>query len=104
MEIHGYSWDGSVYTGLRQFHQGKGFDPDSQEISRHLEYPLYQVSCELDVPFAHVEESDEFSEGEDDDPTSNEGLDDPPSRSWKIIMSAELSLILLLCVFWLYEY
>ncbi|KAJ6463009.1 hypothetical protein C8R45DRAFT_791924, partial [Mycena sanguinolenta] len=31
MEICGKSWDASVYAGLRQFHQTKGFDPDSQD-------------------------------------------------------------------------
>ncbi|KAJ7024199.1 hypothetical protein C8F04DRAFT_922513, partial [Mycena alexandri] len=30
-EIEGASWDTSVYAGLRQFHQAKGFDPDSQD-------------------------------------------------------------------------
>ncbi|KAJ7486418.1 hypothetical protein B0H11DRAFT_1621890, partial [Mycena galericulata] len=37
------SWDSSVYTGLRKFQQGKGFDPDSQDIARHLGYPLYRL-------------------------------------------------------------
>ncbi|KAJ6556265.1 hypothetical protein B0H19DRAFT_947689, partial [Mycena capillaripes] len=38
------SWDASVYDGLRQFHRAKGFDPDSQDVARHLGYPLYQIS------------------------------------------------------------
>ncbi|KAF7353113.1 hypothetical protein MSAN_01498600 [Mycena sanguinolenta] len=42
--MHGYSWDHSVYRGLRQFHEGKGFNPDSREVARRLEYPLYEVS------------------------------------------------------------
>jgi hypothetical protein len=50
-EIMGYSWDLSVYAGLRQFHQAKGFNPDTQDLARHLCYPLYQLSEELDVPF-----------------------------------------------------
>ncbi|KAJ6461795.1 hypothetical protein C8R45DRAFT_941188 [Mycena sanguinolenta] len=29
----GYSWDSSVYTGVRQFHLGKGSDPDAQDVS-----------------------------------------------------------------------
>ncbi|KAJ6523916.1 hypothetical protein DFH09DRAFT_1190084 [Mycena vulgaris] len=49
-------WDESVYDGLRQFHEGKGFDPDSQDIARHLEVPLYQLFAERDALFAHVEE------------------------------------------------
>jgi hypothetical protein len=52
-KIDGWSWDGSVYAGLRQFHQAKGFDPDSQDIARHLEEPLYNLAAETDVPFAH---------------------------------------------------
>ncbi|KAJ6486535.1 hypothetical protein C8R47DRAFT_525947, partial [Mycena vitilis] len=29
------SWDERVYAGLRQFHAGKGFDSDSQDIPRN---------------------------------------------------------------------
>ncbi|KAJ6512480.1 hypothetical protein C8R45DRAFT_813553, partial [Mycena sanguinolenta] len=50
-EIGGRSWDASVYAGLRQFHQAKGFTPDSQDVARHLGNKLYQVSG----PFAHSE-------------------------------------------------
>ncbi|KAJ7732546.1 hypothetical protein B0H16DRAFT_1253636, partial [Mycena metata] len=32
--VHGWSWDAGVYAGLRQFHQGKGFDPESQDVAR----------------------------------------------------------------------
>ncbi|KAK7027701.1 hypothetical protein R3P38DRAFT_3520695 [Favolaschia claudopus] len=42
------SWSDTVYAGLRQFHQGKGFDPDSQELARHLGYPLYELYSEYD--------------------------------------------------------
>jgi hypothetical protein len=51
--IEGWSWDASVYTGLRQFHQAKGFDPDSLDVARHLEEPLYRLAAETDVPFAY---------------------------------------------------
>jgi hypothetical protein len=53
INVHGSSWDASVYTGLRQFHQGKGFDPDSQAIAHHLGYALYQLSTEINPMFAH---------------------------------------------------
>jgi hypothetical protein len=43
------SWDASVYAGLRQFHQAKGFDPDGLEVARFLEQPLYQLSTEMEV-------------------------------------------------------
>ncbi|KAJ7168880.1 hypothetical protein C8R46DRAFT_850175, partial [Mycena filopes] len=42
-QVEGNSWDTSVYTGLRQFHQAKGFNPDSQDVARHLGLPLYQL-------------------------------------------------------------
>ncbi|KAJ7910821.1 hypothetical protein B0H13DRAFT_2484730, partial [Mycena leptocephala] len=60
--IQGRCWDDNVYAGLRQFHQAKGFDPDSQDIARHLGEPLYQLSNEIDAPFAHVEEEDSCAE------------------------------------------
>ncbi|KAF7334325.1 hypothetical protein MSAN_02377300 [Mycena sanguinolenta] len=41
--MDGYSWDCSVYEGLRRFHEGKGFDPDSREVARKLGYPFYEV-------------------------------------------------------------
>ncbi|KAJ7715344.1 hypothetical protein B0H16DRAFT_1616400, partial [Mycena metata] len=48
-DVYGRSWNGN-------FHRGKGFDPGSQELAQHLGYPLYQLSEQLEVPFAHVEE------------------------------------------------
>jgi len=57
-EVHGHCWDENVYTGLRQFHQAKGFDPDSQEVALRLGEPLYQFSNEMDVPFAYVDDED----------------------------------------------
>ncbi|KAJ6464403.1 hypothetical protein C8R45DRAFT_877707, partial [Mycena sanguinolenta] len=41
--ISGTYWDSGVYEGLRRFHQGKGFDPDSQDLARHLGYPLFEL-------------------------------------------------------------
>ncbi|KAJ7489756.1 hypothetical protein B0H11DRAFT_1061411 [Mycena galericulata] len=62
-EICGYSWDASVYAGLRQF-QGKGFDPDSQDIALHLGQPLYQLSRGRDAPFAHIDNEYSCDENE----------------------------------------
>ncbi|KAF7337103.1 hypothetical protein MVEN_02147900 [Mycena venus] len=53
--IWGSFWDDSVYDGLCQFHQGKGFDPKSQDVARHLGHPLYHISSHLDA--VHDEES-----------------------------------------------
>ncbi|KAJ6626688.1 hypothetical protein B0H10DRAFT_1759163, partial [Mycena sp. CBHHK59/15] len=43
MDICGISWPETSYSALRQFHQAKGFNPESQDVARHLGYPLYQV-------------------------------------------------------------
>ncbi|KAJ7223410.1 hypothetical protein GGX14DRAFT_658087, partial [Mycena pura] len=43
MKVWGQYWDDSVYDGLREFHQAKGFDPDSQDVARQLGHPLYEV-------------------------------------------------------------
>ncbi|KAF7373703.1 hypothetical protein MSAN_00581300 [Mycena sanguinolenta] len=51
--VHGGSWDNGVYEGLRRFHQAKGFDPRSQDIARHLKYPLFELSSEEIVPLAY---------------------------------------------------
>jgi hypothetical protein len=53
IELVGHSSDARVYADLRQFHQVKGFDPESQDIASHLGYPLLQLSAEIDPLFAH---------------------------------------------------
>ncbi|KAJ7118337.1 hypothetical protein C8R44DRAFT_738277 [Mycena epipterygia] len=45
-EIAGSSWDASVYTGLRKFHEGKG---------RHFGEPLFQLSGEMEEPFSYAD-------------------------------------------------
>ncbi|KAF7353365.1 hypothetical protein MSAN_01525100 [Mycena sanguinolenta] len=50
--ISGYSWDSSVYAGLRRFHAGKEFDPSSQDVAKCLGYPLFELSCEEAAPLA----------------------------------------------------
>ncbi|KAJ6528968.1 hypothetical protein B0H19DRAFT_1385113 [Mycena capillaripes] len=54
--LHGWYYDESVYTGVRQFHGAKGFDPDSLDVTRHLGGPLFQLSSKVDPPCAYVEE------------------------------------------------
>jgi hypothetical protein len=51
------SWDAEVYAALRQFHRAKGFDPDSQDVARHLGYPLYLLPSAVDPLFAHGKSS-----------------------------------------------
>ncbi|KAJ6462872.1 hypothetical protein C8R45DRAFT_1107946 [Mycena sanguinolenta] len=54
----GLYWDASIYEGLRQFHQAKGFAPYSQDVARHLGRPFYQVSSQVDAPFAYMNSED----------------------------------------------
>ncbi|KAJ7094199.1 hypothetical protein C8R44DRAFT_718609 [Mycena epipterygia] len=42
------SWHESVYAALSRFHAGKGFDPNSQDLARHLGHPLYELSRPTD--------------------------------------------------------
>lgn len=55
-QVGGWSWDGSVYAGLQEFHEAKAFDPQSQDVAQHLGYPLFKLSSETEEPFAHGEE------------------------------------------------
>ncbi|KAF7377011.1 hypothetical protein MSAN_00119100 [Mycena sanguinolenta] len=60
-EANGYSWDDSIYEGLRQFHEAKGFDPYSQDVVRDLGYPFYLLSSERDaLPWAYDSEDEHF--------------------------------------------
>ncbi|KAF7344090.1 hypothetical protein MVEN_01698700 [Mycena venus] len=72
--VWAYSWDTEVHAGIRQFHEAKGFDPNSQDVAIELGYPLFQVSCARDDLLAHLREidtdndypeSDGMSDGED---------------------------------------
>ncbi|KAF7337293.1 hypothetical protein MSAN_02281900 [Mycena sanguinolenta] len=65
--MSGDSWDRSVYEGLRRFHEGKGFDPDSREVARRLGYPLYEVLSDC-TPFPAREVEDWPYECKQDDP------------------------------------
>ncbi|KAF7337198.1 hypothetical protein MSAN_02272100 [Mycena sanguinolenta] len=53
--VNGYSWDESVYEGIRRFHAGKGFDPDSQEVAKHLDHLLFELFTEEVSPVPCVE-------------------------------------------------
>ncbi|KAJ6518458.1 hypothetical protein DFH09DRAFT_1048537 [Mycena vulgaris] len=48
MWANGWSWDESVYNGIRQFQQAKGYDPYSRDVARELGYPLIHVVSELE--------------------------------------------------------
>jgi hypothetical protein len=53
MEVLGTVWDASVYTGICEFHEAKGFDPCSQEVAISLGWPLFELSCNRDDLSAH---------------------------------------------------
>ncbi|KAJ6512399.1 hypothetical protein C8R45DRAFT_890207 [Mycena sanguinolenta] len=75
-EVLVFSWDANVYAGLRGFHLAKGFDPDSQDVARHLGHKLYELSG----PFAHI---DKYSEDGDDTSqcSMDEEFDDEPDST-----------------------
>ncbi|KAF8214574.1 hypothetical protein K438DRAFT_1801689, partial [Mycena galopus ATCC 62051] len=70
-EVRGYSWDKTVYAGLRQFHQAKGFDPDSQEVARYLGESLYQLSSGTEIPFGYVNDKDLYFDKNEQHPVIN---------------------------------
>ncbi|KAJ6556139.1 hypothetical protein B0H19DRAFT_947877, partial [Mycena capillaripes] len=45
--ISAYSWDASVYVGLRKFHHAKGFEPYGPEVALHLGHRLYEVFSKM---------------------------------------------------------
>ncbi|KAJ6459474.1 hypothetical protein C8R47DRAFT_1226611 [Mycena vitilis] len=114
------SWDASIYAGLRQFHQAKGFDPDSQDVARHLGHPLYQLVNKTDAPFAYVngaedsesvraeEEFEEIiqrpaAEVEEAEPHRYSEETVPTSETFKFFINARLALILFLVLLKVYE-
>ncbi|KAJ6532594.1 hypothetical protein B0H19DRAFT_1272850 [Mycena capillaripes] len=69
----GRTWDDGVYTGVRQFHQAKGFDPYSQEVATRLDIAV-DSSDGLIVQKNDTEDNsdsegdDDFSYSEDEEP------------------------------------
>ncbi|KAF7344250.1 hypothetical protein MVEN_01716300 [Mycena venus] len=67
MTVAGLLWDSSIYDGVHQFHEAKGFDPYSQEVAIELGYPLFEISCIRDDLLAHLREDftdDGYSESD----------------------------------------
>ncbi|KAF7334330.1 hypothetical protein MSAN_02377800 [Mycena sanguinolenta] len=64
----GRSWDHSVYKGLRQFHEGKGFfNSDSGEVARQLGYPTLVLSdVNTGTPFPAHDAGESWDCEEDD--------------------------------------
>ncbi|KAF7374271.1 hypothetical protein MSAN_00310100 [Mycena sanguinolenta] len=124
-EVSTNSWDAMIYAGLRQFHRGKGFDPDSQDVARHLGHPFYRLS----VPSVYDENREQGTYLEDERSSPKDGtqhasfsnlsshtfagltaggettgrphLDEEMpvlSRTFQIVMSVQLTLILFLAL------
>ncbi|KAJ7602028.1 hypothetical protein B0H17DRAFT_1122687, partial [Mycena rosella] len=125
MDLRGWSWENSVYNGIRQFHQAKGFDPDSLDVARELEYPLMKTLKEPDGPFAHEIPRQRTSSGggsrriwslsgangenlgpkissieKGAPPVNNTAVADLPNH-WKIIIGMQFALIVTLGALWL---
>ncbi|KAJ7605431.1 hypothetical protein DFH06DRAFT_258029 [Mycena polygramma] len=49
MKVWGRCWDHSVYTGIHQFQDAKGFDPYSQEAAIAMGSPLIEIACDRDA-------------------------------------------------------
>ncbi|KAJ6452649.1 hypothetical protein C8R45DRAFT_639929 [Mycena sanguinolenta] len=102
----GHSWSASDYQGLRDFHQGKGFDPYSQDIARCLHLPLFRVPESVNVADTYAEEINNDSDS--DLLVTDTMFDDAETlashRSWDIILTVQFALILTLTAFWLYNY
>ncbi|KAJ7653849.1 hypothetical protein B0H17DRAFT_389605 [Mycena rosella] len=128
MKATGWSWDESVYTGIRQFHEAKGFHPDGQNVARELGYKLYKISTELDGPFARIQtidvcddrtETQETADGSEQPvhaesdlitspiqkglPRANDVETSGPSNYWKIIIGVQFAVILTLGALWWYD-
>ncbi|KAJ7064446.1 hypothetical protein C8F01DRAFT_768235 [Mycena amicta] len=60
---HKYRWDALVYEEIRAVHIAKGFDPDSQEVARHLGYPLFELVSDTQARLTLFEdwETNDFS-------------------------------------------
>ncbi|KAF7377080.1 hypothetical protein MSAN_00126500 [Mycena sanguinolenta] len=80
--VSGGYWDSSVYEGLRQFHEAKGFDPYSQEVARHLGYPFFRLCSERDaLLWDYVDSDDEDFDADIDSDCESAYPDDYESES-----------------------
>ncbi|KAJ6576892.1 hypothetical protein DFH09DRAFT_1077846 [Mycena vulgaris] len=103
MLVHGVCWDHEIYDGLDQFHHGKGLDPWTHDVARHLGYPLFRFTSKLDARSSNVDTDDNsFVDEEFSASNSNEVEMPTPSWRWQIIMSMQLALILFLAASSLY--
>ncbi|KAJ7928201.1 hypothetical protein B0H13DRAFT_2311740 [Mycena leptocephala] len=121
--IEGNYWDANVYAGIRQFHQAKGFDPDSWDVAWHLAYPLFRLSLDEeefgaedddDLDQFNIDTHAENSRKSESSGTESTARAEPPFLHGKIpavsgknflalLMNVQLSVILFLGLAWLYN-
>ncbi|KAJ7207252.1 hypothetical protein GGX14DRAFT_636815 [Mycena pura] len=120
MLISGRRWDGSTYSALREFYEGKGFNAYSLDVARHLGLPHFRIWDGLEALFEHsvdpvednlnlveVEKSillENFLPGPEsaNDVSgvhSYEPADVQPSRSLKFLQILQLALMVIVCMY-----
>ncbi|KAJ7153835.1 hypothetical protein C8R46DRAFT_1228126 [Mycena filopes] len=130
-QLEGVSWDTSVYAGLRQFHRAKGFDPERQDVARHLGDRLFCLSRNVNPRVEEYEQEDSqhtqqvshedrvdgetvgvepkrspIQSPEDTDSDSEQALhptDEDITATLKILMNIQLALMLFIATCWMYD-
>ncbi|KAJ7104879.1 hypothetical protein C8R44DRAFT_886905 [Mycena epipterygia] len=101
MQAEVSSWPENVYAALSRFHAGKGFDPNSQDIARHLGHPTLELSCNSNVESAHIEEVSPHSLEPQLDPALA-SHDASFTQRFRLMIGGVLGLIMALVVTWSY--
>ncbi|KAJ7869823.1 hypothetical protein B0H13DRAFT_2062604 [Mycena leptocephala] len=101
MKVHLLSWPESVYEGLNRFHAAKGFDPNGQDLARHLGQPLYEISASSRIATASIEE---LSSEAYDHEISTPGHRVLNPHGLRFILVGAIGLILALLVSWMHRH
>ncbi|KAF7336128.1 hypothetical protein MVEN_02160000 [Mycena venus] len=91
--IGGKFWDTDIYAGLFRFHHGKGFDPTSDEVARHLGDQLYQVSGKTDCQVGQEDEEGLISVYAEDKQLEPFTSHDEPPPAFGLTMYLQMTLI-----------
>ncbi|KAJ7104863.1 hypothetical protein C8R44DRAFT_746126 [Mycena epipterygia] len=101
MDVHVRSWHENVYAALSRFHVGKGFDLNSQDIARHLGYPIFELACSPNGESVHIEEVPSGSVEPQLDPVPA-SRDASHTQRFRLMIGGVVGLILALVVTWSY--
>ncbi|KAK6996463.1 hypothetical protein R3P38DRAFT_1962243 [Favolaschia claudopus] len=123
-DVWGISGDDAAYAGLAEFHQIKGFDPETQDVARHLGLALYQFEhspnsqpCFIEDPPVESNEARHDAVGKWRNVSYREAVTTqeeckqslelaertPSSRSAKIMTNIQLLLLVLASLLALYD-